>query len=162
MDEVLTWDSFDMAEAIPDGDGDSWRVDTGVKTGINGCWFALVCTDDYTGSSIKPTKPSGHVLIPVWYKQESKAASDIAVRASEALIPVSTIEVVVPLLTGNEALCIACLSCGIALGGDTANIWIVTDVTIGHNEDSSDGTYTIPEILQGYPIFKPIVYYKAF
>nr|DAD96352.1 MAG TPA: hypothetical protein [Myoviridae sp. ctagO6] len=162
LDEVLTWDSFDMAEAIPDGDGDSWKVDTGVKTGINGCWFALVYTDNYTGSSAKPDKPNGHVLIPVWYKQEAKADSDIAVRAGEMLAVVSVTEVVVPLLTGNETLCIASLSCGISIGGDTKNIWFTTGVTIGHNEDSSDGTYTIPETLQDSPIFKPIVYYKAF
>lgn len=162
MDEVLTWDSFDLTEETDDVGFEEGGGDQSKKTpasGLHGYMCALV------SYSVDDNTPYGFTTFYLHNKERTKSQpSKAAARAPEmetAYVADKNI-VAIPVLMSTGLFRIARYEIRLSVGESSGNAWLVIytyyEITGGDDEDGRYGQGT----LDGSPFLKPVVYYKAF
>lgn len=158
MDDVLTWDSFDLTAETEDtssGDGDSWKSEYSPISGLQGYMCALVSYDENN-------TPCGFATFYLHNKkrhsqpQSSKAAARAPDISAAYVVDMNI--VVIPVLMSNGLFRIARYNIHIDASEISGAAWLAIMAT--YEETGNDGGYSPGDLAYGF--LNPVVYYKAF
>lgn len=157
MDDVLTWDSFDLTEEtdnISSGDGEGCQSGDSPISGLQGYMCALVSYDDNN-------TPCGFAMFYLHNRglpkpQPSKAAARAP--GMDAFYRVDSNIVVIPVLMSTGLFRIARYDIGIDASEKNNTAWL--DIMTTYEETGDNGGYSPDNLIFGF--LKPVVYYKAF
>lgn len=151
LDEVLTWDNFDLTDETDDTsieDGAIAQAPTTSSSGLHGYMCALV-------SYMYDTEANGFAMFYLHNKGRAES------QPSEAQLAVDENIVVIPVLTSGGSFRIACYSFALWTNGTRGRAWLTTSASYEMTGGADgDGQYSRENF--DYPFFKPVVYYKAF
>lgn len=162
LDEVLTWDSFDLTEETDDvgvEEGGGCQSGKTPASGLHGYMCALVSymLDDNT--------PYGFTMFYLHNKERTKSRSSKPVARAPEIETGYAVDkniVVIPVLMSTGPFRIARYEIRLSANKNSGNAWLdiytYYEITGG---DTEDGRYD-QRTLDGSPFLKPVVYYKAF
>lgn len=161
MDEVLTWDNFNLTEETNDTSidaGDVLQSENTPASGLQGYMCALV------SYAYDNDIPSGFVTFYLHNKEHTKSrSSNSAARAPEMeqVDIVDGNEVTIPVLRSDGTFRIATYGfyLNVAKNRDDAYLTLGATYDIGGG-DNGDGIYSRTDYTDR--CLKPVVYYKAF
>lgn len=161
LDEVLTWDSFDLTEETDDlsiEEGDGYQSENTPVSGLHGYMCALV---SYVYSN---DTPYGFTTFYLHNKELTESQSSKAAARAPGMEQVHTVdgnEVIIPVLMSNGSFRLALYQFLLQVSKTSGYAWItigtVYEMTGG---DAGNGEYSLGDF--DYCLLKPVVYYKAF
>lgn len=161
MDEVLTWDSFDLTEEANDTSidaGDGYVSGESPVSGLHGYMCALA-SYAYDNDNLY-----GFTTFYLHNKERTKSRpSKSAARAPgmEQIDIVDGNEVTVPVLRSDGTFCIATYAFYLNVSATSGNAFLAIGTTYDRaGGDNGDGIYSRTDYTDR--CLKPVVYYKAF